>query len=63
MIGKDTVEETDKHDGKVIGVFKIKVATDGKTAKASYDDKQSNRTTDFDVIKQSLCTDSCSPAY
>lgn len=52
MIGKDTLEETDKRDGKVIGVFKMKVASDGKTAKASYDDKQSNRTTDFDVTKQ-----------
>jgi hypothetical protein len=51
MIGKDTLEETDKRDGKVIGIFKLKVATDGKSAKASYDDKQSNRTTYFDVIK------------
>lgn len=52
MIGKDTLEETDKRDGKVIGVFKMKVTTDGRTAKASYDDKLSNRTTDFDVTKQ-----------
>ena len=52
MMGKDTLEETDKRDNKVIGVFKMKVASDGKTAKASYDDKQSNRTTDFDVMKQ-----------
>jgi len=52
MMGKDTLEETDKREGKVIGVFKMKVASDGKTAKASYDDKQSNRTTDFDVTKQ-----------
>ena len=52
MIGKDTLEETDKRDGKVIGIFKLKVATDGKSAKASYDDKQSDRTTDFDVTKQ-----------
>ena len=53
MMGKDTLEETDKRDGKVIAVFKMKLASDGKTAKASYDDKQSNRTTDFvDVTKQ-----------
>ena len=52
MLGKDTLEETDKRQGKVIGVFKMKVASDGKTAKASYDDKQSDRTTDFDVTKQ-----------
>jgi len=52
MMGKDTMEETDKRDDKVIGVFKMKVASDGKTAKASYDDKLQNRTTDFDVTKQ-----------
>jgi hypothetical protein len=52
MLGKDTVEETDKRDGKVIGVFKMTVAADGKTAKASFDDKLQQRTTDFDVTKQ-----------
>jgi hypothetical protein len=35
MIGKDTLLETDKRDSKVIGVFKMTVAADGKTAKAS----------------------------
>jgi hypothetical protein len=52
MMGKDMLEETDKRDGKVIGVFKMTVAADGKTAKASFDDKLQNRTTDFDVTKQ-----------
>jgi hypothetical protein len=52
MMGKDTLEETDKRDGKVIGVFKMTVAADGKTAKASFDDKLQKRTTDFDAIKQ-----------
>lgn len=52
MMGKDTLEETDKRDGKVIGVFTMKVAADGKTAKATYDDKLSNRTTDFAVTKE-----------
>jgi hypothetical protein len=52
MKGKDTLEETDKRDGKVIAVFKMTVANDGKTAKASVDDKLQNRTTDFDVTKQ-----------
>ena len=52
MIGKDTLEETDKRDGKVIGVFKMTVAADGKTAKASYDDKLQMRTATFDVTKQ-----------
>jgi hypothetical protein len=52
MIGKDTLEETDKRSGKVISVFKMTVAADGKTAKASVDDKLQNRTTDFAVTKQ-----------
>jgi hypothetical protein len=33
-------------------VFKMTVANDGKTAKASVDDKQQNRTTAFDVTRQ-----------
>ena len=36
----------------MVGVFKTTVAADGKTAKASFDDKLQNRTTDFDVTKQ-----------
>ena len=52
MIGKDTLEETDMRDGKVISVFKMTVASDGKTAKASFEDKLHSTKTDFDVIKQ-----------
>ena len=52
MMGKDTLVETDKRDGKVIGIFKMTVAADAKTAKASYDDKLSNRTTRIDLAKQ-----------
>jgi hypothetical protein len=46
------LEETDKRDGKVIGVFKVTVGADGKTAKASYMDSLQNRTTQFDAVKQ-----------
>ena len=52
MLGKNTFEETDKRDGKVIGVWKFTVAGDGKSGKASYDDKLQNRTTNFEVMKQ-----------
>ena len=52
MLGKDTLEETDKRDGKVIGIFKMTVAADGKTAKAVFDDKQQKRTTEFVATKQ-----------
>ena len=50
MIGNDTLEETDKRDGKVIGVWKMTVAADGKNAKGSYDDKLRNATDEFPGI-------------
>jgi hypothetical protein len=52
MRGKDTLEETDKRDGKVISVFKLTIAADGKTAKAVSEDKLQNKTTEFAVVKQ-----------
>jgi hypothetical protein len=52
MIGKNTLEETDMRNGKVISVFKLTVAEDGKTAKAVAEDKLQNRTTEFAVMKQ-----------
>jgi hypothetical protein len=36
----------------VIGILRLAVAKDGKTAQGSYDDKLQNRTTKFDVTKQ-----------
>jgi hypothetical protein len=51
-IGKDTLVETDMRDGKVVGVFKMTVAADGKTAKLSFDDKLQNRTTNSEATKQ-----------
>ena len=48
----NTFEETDKRDGKVIGVFKMTVSADGKTGKASFTDTRRNRTTQFDAVKQ-----------
>jgi len=52
MIGKDTLEETDKRNDKVVSVFKLTVASDGKSAKAVAEDKLANRTTEFAVEKQ-----------
>jgi hypothetical protein len=52
MIGKNTLEETDKRDGKVIGVSKMTVGADGKTAKMTYVDKMTNRTTEYEITKQ-----------
>jgi hypothetical protein len=52
VIGKNVLEETDKRDGKAISVFKMTVAPDGKTAKATVEDMLQHRTTEFNVIKQ-----------
>ncbi len=52
MIGKNTLEETDKRDGKVIGIFKATVQPDGKTIDASYDDKLSGRSNKWTMTKQ-----------
>jgi hypothetical protein len=52
MIGTNTLEETDKRNGKVIGVFTMTVAENGKTAKGSFDDKLQNRTSSFVAEKQ-----------
>jgi hypothetical protein len=52
MIGADTLEETDKRDGKVIGVSTMTVAPDGKTAKLKYEDKLQDRTNEASAVKQ-----------
>ncbi len=52
MIGKNTMEETDKRDGKDIGVFRATVQPDGKTIDASYEDKLQGRTTKWTMTKQ-----------
>jgi hypothetical protein len=52
MIGKNTLVETDKRDGKVVSVMTFVVAPDGKTAKATVEDKLAGRTTTFDAEKQ-----------
>lgn len=52
LLGKNTLEETDKREGKVIGVSKMTVAPDGKTAKISFTDTRQNRTMDFAATKE-----------
>lgn len=51
-VGKDTIEEIDKRDGKVIGVMKFTVESGGKTANAMYDDKLHGTSTKFTATKQ-----------
>jgi len=52
MVGKDTLEETDKRDGKVIGIAKNTITADSKTLKVVYEDKLHGRTYKGDAQKQ-----------
>jgi hypothetical protein len=52
MMGKNTLIETDKRDGKVISVMTLTLAADGKTAKGVGEDKLSGKSTSFSVVKQ-----------
>ena len=52
MRGKDTLEETDKREGKVISFSKMTIASDGKTAKIMAEDKLRGTKTEFVAIKQ-----------
>jgi hypothetical protein len=52
MLGKDTLEETDKRDGKVIGIAKNTITADGKTLKIVFEDKLHGRTYKADAQKQ-----------
>lgn len=51
-MGKNTIIETDKRDGKVIGVNHMSVSADGKTLTASHDDKLHGSTSKFVLTKQ-----------
>jgi hypothetical protein len=51
-IGKSTIEETDKRDGKVTSVARISVSTDGKTMTIAVNDKLHGTTSKFVAEKQ-----------
>jgi hypothetical protein len=51
-MGKNSIEETDKRDGKVIGVALITVAPDGKTMTIAVTDKLHGTTSEFPAVKQ-----------
>lgn len=52
MLGANTLEETDKRNGKVIAVFTVTVGEDGKTAKVVSEDRLRDRTSEFVAVKQ-----------
>lgn len=51
-LGKDSIEETDKRDGKIISVGLLTVAPDGKTLKVAVEDKLHGTTMNFVANKQ-----------
>jgi len=51
-MGKNTIEETDKRDGKVIVVYRMTVSPDGKTMTIAANDKLHGTTMQFVAEKQ-----------
>lgn len=51
-LDKNTIEETDKRDGKVISVARITVAADGKSMTVAVDDKLHGTSSQFVAVKQ-----------
>ncbi|OOG54538.1 hypothetical protein B0E48_14030 [Rhodanobacter sp. C03] len=51
-LGKNSVEETDKRDGKVISVAKMTIAADGKTMNIAVNDKLHGTTMSYVAAKQ-----------
>jgi len=50
-INPNTIEETDKRDGKVVGIFRMTVAKDGKSIDAVFEDKERNNKVSFTMYK------------
>jgi len=51
-LDKNTIEETDKRDGKVIAVARITVSADGKSMTVAVDDKLHGTSSQFVAVKQ-----------
>jgi hypothetical protein len=51
-IGQDTIEETSKRDGKLVGVAKMTVSSDGKSIHVDYNDKLRGTTMAYAMEKQ-----------
>jgi hypothetical protein len=51
-VDKNTIEETDKRDGKAISVARMTVAADGKSMTIAVSDKLRGTTSQFLAVKQ-----------
>jgi hypothetical protein len=52
LLSPSTVEQTNKRDGKIVGVLRLTVAPDGKTIQATYENKEADTTTVSEMRKQ-----------
>lgn len=52
-IGDDTIEETDKRGGKIVGVIRLTVSKDGKSIQADINDKEHGTKMSFTMEKKS----------
>ncbi len=52
-IGNDTIEETDKRDGKIVGVSRMTISSNGKSIHAEYNDKLHGTTMSYTMEKKS----------
>lgn len=52
LLGKETLEESDKRDGKVISIARSTLAADGKTMNVKITDKLHGTTSQFVAMKQ-----------
>lgn len=62
-IGNDTIAETDKRDGKVVGVFKMTVSPDGRRINVEYKNKERGMTTTYKMEKPSQATNTASANF
>lgn len=51
-VDKNTIEETDKRDGKVSSVVRMTVAADGKSMTIAVSDKLRGTTSQYMAVKQ-----------
>jgi len=52
-IGNDTIEETDKRDGKVVGIARMTVSKDGKSIQVEYNNKLQGTKMSYTLEKKS----------
>jgi len=52
-LSANTIEQTNKREGKVVGILRLTVAPDGQTIHILYENKEANTTTTSEMRKQS----------